>query len=55
MDNNKEDFSSSSDIEDAIGAILEELANGDNVDISGLCKTFHRLLKGFLFKFIKLR
>ena len=47
LNNNKEDFTSPDDIEEAIGAILQELVNDahSKVNVSDLCSRFHKLLR----------
>ena len=43
LNDNRDDFASSKDVEEAVGAILQELDS--NVDIAKLCTKFHNILK----------
>ena len=44
---NKDDFSNSEDIKDAIGPIMSELTTDENL-ITGLCDKFHAILDGWV-------
>ena len=45
LHNNKDEFSNSQDIEETIGALLQELADGQDVNITELCDQFYHMLK----------